>query len=536
MTPKTFQLTPLDIAIMVAETLFVVLIGLLAARRAARTKESYFLASGTMPWWLIGSAFVSTSVSSEQIVGTVGAVYKGGLAIANWEWWCLPTYVLLIVFFIPLYLRNRIMTVPELLNRRFGPGCGAIYSWVMLFGYVFIFLPPVLYGGSLTLSALTGAPPWTVLAAMSLLVASYTLLGGLGSVMWTDAVQCLMLVGGGIVLFFVALAKIPGGWSAMVAASPERFHLYGGPADPEAPFLGLIIASFGVFLFYQAANQVMIQRVLSARTTWDGMMGVIFAGFINLARPLVTCLLGLIVYHWLDVMHQGPSLLPDQQDQTFPYALAEFAPSGIRGMILAGFIAAVMSTVSALANSVATIFSLDVYRRFWRPTASDEALILVGRVAAGTALALAVFVSPLVARVGLFKYFQSGVTYMATPFISVVLLGLFWRRANYPGALAGLVGGLVIQIALAIAVWANGSTLHWLYVGAIAQALTFVLIVAVSWVTPAPLPEQVKPLIWSPSWLRAYNESGKRRPWWQQVRFWFGVYGFCWCCIYWRFW
>ena len=223
MPSNAFQLSIADIVIIVTATLFVVAIGLLAARKVERTTEGYFLASGTMPWWLIGAAFVSTSVSSEQIVGTIGATYKGGLALANWEWWCLPTYVLMLVFFIPLYLRNRIMTVPELLNRRFGPVCGGIYSVVMLLGYLFIFLPPVLYGGSLTLSELTGWPQWAVLVGIALLTGSYTLLGGLGSVMWTDAVQCVMLVGGGIVLFFVALNHVPGGWSAMAAAAPERF-------------------------------------------------------------------------------------------------------------------------------------------------------------------------------------------------------------------------------------------------------------------------------------------------------------------------
>jgi SSS family solute:Na+ symporter len=427
------------------------------------------------------------------------------------------------------------MTVPELLNRRFGPACGGIYSAVMLLGYVFIFLPPVLYGGSLTVSQLTGWPTWIVLIGMCLLVASYTLLGGLGSVMWTDAVQCVLLVGGGIVLFFIALNKIPGGWTAMVAAAPERFHLYRPPTDPEAPFLGLVIASFGVFLFYQSTNQVMIQRVLSARSTWDGMMGIVFAGFINLARPLVTCLLGLIVYHWLDILHRDPSLLPDKQDQTFPYALAVFAPSGIRGVILAGFFAAVMSTVSALANSVATIFSLDVYRRFWRKNAGDAELITTGRIAAGAALALSAFVAPVVAHIGLFKYFQTGVTYMATPFISVILVGIFWRRANYPGAIAGLLGGLLIQIILALALAAAGSNLHWLYVGAIAQALTILLAIVVSLCTAPPKPEQVEPFTWRPSWLRAYDES-RPRPWWQQVKVWISIYAFGWCYIYWRFW
>jgi SSS family solute:Na+ symporter len=154
--------------------------------------------------------------------------------------------------------------------------------------------------------------------------------------MWTDAIQCMLLIGGGVILYFVAPARIPGGWAAMVAVAPDRFHLYRPADDPEAPFLGLICASFGVFLFYQSTNQVMSQRVLSARSTRDGMLGIIFAGFINLARPLVTSLLGLIIYHWLDVLHRGPSLPPDCQDQALPCALAVFAPSGIRGIILAG--------------------------------------------------------------------------------------------------------------------------------------------------------------------------------------------------------
>ena len=480
-----FVLTPLDLAIVLGALILVVSVGLWAASRVEPTVEGYFLASGRMPWWLIGMAFVSTSVSSEQIVGTVGAAYKYGMGIANWEWWCLPTYVLVIVIFIPLYLKNRIISVPELLSRRFGPACGDIYSGIMLFGYVFVFLTPVLYGGSVTFSRLTGWSPTLVLLAIAALVGLYTILGGLGSIMWTDAVQCVMLVGGGIVLYFVALDHIPGGWAAMVQAAPERFHLYRPPSDPDAPLLGLVTATFGVFLFYQASNQVMIQRVLAARSTWDGMMGIVFAGFINLARPLVTCFLGFVVYHWIEQMGRAPSLLPDRQDQAFPFALEVFGSSGLRGIILAGFVAAVMSTVSALANAVGTIFSLNVYRRALRPNATDRELIRAGRVAAGTALALACLAAPLVAKVGIFRYFQTGVTYMATPFISVILLGVLWRRTNYAGALAGLVGGLIIQIGLAVSLWALNIQLNWLYVGSIAQGLTMALVVVVSLLTPA---------------------------------------------------
>lgn len=533
---EKFHLSVLDMFIIIGVTLAIVIIGLLAARKTKRTTEGYFLALGNMPWYLIGAAFVSTSVSSEQIVGTIGATYKGGLAIANWEWWVLPTYLLMMTFFIPLYLRNKITTVPDLLNRRFGTACGSIYSIVILIGYIFVFLPPVLYGGSLTLSELTGWPLGYVMAGIVVVTASYTLIGGLNSVMWTDAIQAVLLIGGGVIFFIVALQKIPGGWEAMTAAAPQRFHLYQPPSDPEAPFLGLVLASFGVFLFYQSSNQVMIQRVISARSTWDGMMGIIFAGFINIIRPLVTCLLGLIVYHWLDIMHKGPSLLPDNQDRAFPLALELFATSGLRGVILAGFFAAVMSTVSALSNSIATIFSLDVYRRLWRKNASDKEMIITGQVSGGAALLISSLVAPLVGSVGLFKYFQTGVTYMATPFISVILLGIFWKRTSYGGAIAGLIGGVIIQVVLALSLSALDINLHWLYVGAIAEALTMLLIVFVSLRTPAPLPEQVKPFTWNLSWLRTLDDDTVKRPWWKGVRFWLTLYALAWCYIYWRFW
>jgi len=213
----SFALGAADIAVIVCCLSAVVLVGLWASRRRAKTARDYFLASGKLPWWIIGASFVATSVSSEQIVGTIGAAYEHGMSIANWEWWAFPCYVPLIVIFIPIYLKNRITTVPELMSKRFAPLCGGIYSWTIMIAYVLIFLVPVLYGGSLTFAALTGINFYIILWGMVFLVALYTVKGGLASVVWADVVQCTLLVGGGILLFFLALGRVEGGWSAMSA-------------------------------------------------------------------------------------------------------------------------------------------------------------------------------------------------------------------------------------------------------------------------------------------------------------------------------
>ena len=529
-----FALSAADVAIIAVSISLVLIVGMWASRNQDKTARGYFLASGRLPWYIIGAAFISTSVSSEQIVGTVGQAYKSGMGVANWEWFSLPIYSLLIIFFIPMFLRNKITTVPELLNRRFGPLCGDIYSWVMLAAYVLVFLVPVLYGGSLAFSMLTGWSFYWVLWVTVVLVGLYAVKGGLSSVMWTDAVQCAMLVGGGVLLFFVALAKIPGGWHAMELAHPERFHLYRPPSDPIAPFLGMIAGTFGVFIFYSAANQVMIQRVLGARSVWDGMMGIIFAGMINTVRPLVTCYMGFIVWHWIYVMHRAAPLA--KGDMCFPFALKVFAPGwGLRGIILAGFLAAVMSTISALANSTATIFSLDVYHRLLNRAASDRQLVRVGRIASTLALVTAALLAPVVSNIGIFRYFQTGVTYLATPFITVIFFGLLWKRTNYKAALFGLIGGLVIQTTVALGLPALGVNLHWFYVAFIAQVIIATGVLIVTLATPAAPPEQWKPFLWSPTHLRAYDD-GVARPWYHSLALWFGVFAVTWILIYWRFW
>ncbi|MDB6169856.1 MAG: hypothetical protein JWM88_2720 [Verrucomicrobia bacterium] len=529
-----FHLSSLDVAIIVGSILLVVVVGMLAGRKGKQSADDYFLTKGRLPWWIIGAAFVATSVSSEQIVGTAGAAFQHGLGIANWELFSLPCYTLLMVFFIPIYLKNQISTVPEFLTKRFGLTAGRIYSYTMLFAYIFIFMPPVLYGGTLAIADLTGWHFQAILWSMIVLVAAYTVKGGYISVMYTDAVQCAMLLGGGLVLFFISLYHVPGGWHAMELASPERFHLYRPADDSIAPMLGLVAGSMGLFIFYQATNQVMIQRVLAARSTWDGLMGIVLAGFIGFLRPLVTCLVGLVVWHYIYVMKAAAPLA--SPDHAFPFALKNFAPEwGLRGIVLAGFLAAVMSTISALANSTSTIFSLNLYRPF-KPAVSDGELIGVGRLSSCITLILAGVTVPLITKFGgIFLYFQQSVTFLSTPIISVIFLGILWRRTNNAGALFGLLGGFVIQGAIVAANHYLDWNIHWFYQAFIAQMIIMLSVMVVSAMTTPPLPEQSEPFLWRPSVLAHYDE-GVVRPWYQQLKFWFGLYAAAWVAIYWRYW
>lgn len=524
-----------DLAVILVSLLVVVATGMWVSRKSPDTTEGYFLGGRSMPWWIIGPSFVATSISSEQMVGTIGMTYLWGMGIANWEWFSIPVYTVLLVFFLPVLLKSRITTVPEYYRRRFGPLCGDIYTWVMLIAYVFLFTVAVLYSGTLAFAEITGWNFYAVLWLMVICVGAYTIRGGMTSVMWTNLLQCVMLLGGGTLLFFLALWQIPGGWSAMVEANPERFHLYLPADDPKAPFLAMIAASVGVFLFYQVGNQYMIQRILSARTTWDGLMGLLFSGFINFLRPLTTSFLGLIVFYWIYSMHRAEPL--ENPDTTFPFALKVFAGGwGLRGLILAGFLAAVMSTLSSLINSTATIFALDVYHKKIDSKAEEAVLVRVGKTAALVALVVSALLTPGVYYLGgIFTFFQTGITYLASPFIAVFLMGILWKRTNYAAALTGMVGGLALQIAIAVGAPLLGFNLHWIYLAFVGQALTMAGVAVVTVLTPDSARGETADLVWKPSLLDQYDD-GVQRPWYQQLKLWFVVWVSVWLLLYYIFW
>ena len=518
------MLTTIDIVIILVSIAFVVAVGVFAGHKKSDTAHGYFLGGNKMPWWLIGTAFVATGISSEQMIGTVGAAYQHGMGIANWEWFGLPCYALVLTVFIPIYLKNKVTTVPGFLSDRFGPACGTIYSCMLLAFYVCIYTVTVLYAGSLAFSEVTGWNFYLVLVLIVVGVGAYSIHGGLTSVMWADLFQCILLMVGGITLFFTALGKIPGGWDALVAASPERMHLYQPPDHEMAPFMGMIIATFGAFTFYQVG-------------TWDALMGLVLAQFINFLRPLVTCFLGLVVYHWIYVMHQHAPL--EKPDLAFTFALGEFAPAwGVRGIVVAGLIAAVMAALSAQVNSASTLFSTDLYKKLIHKEATDREMVRVGRIASFVVLLLAAVLSPIVGLFGIFKFFQFALTAIAIPFMATILMGVLWKRVNYAGALFGLVGGVVITsvlMAVFSGQWTGIPELHFFYIGGISEVIIIIGIAIVSLSTAPPDYAKIAPFVWRPQLLGTYDE-GVRRPWYQQLKLWCGIVVVIWFYLYWKFW
>jgi SSS family solute:Na+ symporter len=356
--------------------------------------------------------------------------------------------------------------------------------------------------------------------------------------MWADLFQCLLLMIGGITLFFAALSYVPGGWGALVQASPARMHLYQPPGHEMAPFMGMIIATFGAFTFYQVGNQAMIQRMLAARSTWDALMGLVFAQFINFLRPMVTCFLGLVVYHWIFIMNQHAPLA--KPDLAFTFALGTFAPAwGVRGIVMAGLIAAVMAALSAQVNSASTMFANDIYKKIIRKGATDHEMVRVGRLAAFIVLLLAAILSPVVGLFGIFKFFQFALTAIAIPFMATALMGVLWKRVNYPAALFGLVGGVAITVFyMALftgTIHPDVPNLHFFYIGGISEVTIMIGITIVALSTAPPDYKKIAPYVWRPSLLKTYDE-GVSRPWYQSLKLWCTITLIVWLTIYWYFW
>ncbi len=478
------SLSLLDLILFGVYLVVVLGVGLLASRREEKA-DDYFLAGRSLPWWLIGASLLASNISTEQFVGMAGSGVRVGMAIASYEWMSALTLVIVARWFMPRYLAGRIGTMPEFLERRFSSPARSWLAFYMLVAYVLVALATVLYSGSLALQTLFGLPiPWGLLL-LSVFGGAYTIYGGLRAVVWTDFVQAAFLVLGGAIALFLSLDAV-GGWGELVHRAPDKFHTVLPLDNPDLPWFAVFFGGLWIAnLFYWGCNQFITQRALAARNLRQARYGVILAAWFKLLMPF------LIVVPGIAALELFPEELAGHADSAFPVLVKHLLPAGLRGVMLAALIGAVMSSLDSMLNSAATIFTLDIYRRHLRPDADEARLIRVGRWSTLVFLGIATAWAPMLGRFqGVFHYIQE-FWGLVTPGVTVVFLaGMFWRRASALGATLALALTLPVTIGIKLA-FPGMAFLNQMWLAALLLAM--ILVLTSSRPIPSPSPVSVPP-------------------------------------------
>jgi len=440
---------------------FLVLVAVVVAvTRKRQDTTDYFLAGRNVGFFAIGASIFASNIGSEHIVGLAGQGASTGLAMAHYElhaW----IAVLLAWVFVPFYYNSKVFTMPEFLERRFGPRPRWILSLVSLAAYVLTKVSVTVYAGALVFSSLLpdtfGSPEnafWIGAIATVVLTGLYTVAGGLRAVLYTDAVQAVILITGSVAITWFGLDLL-GGWSELRAFASQdvaRYALWRPLSDPDFPWLGIMIASPIVGIWYWCTDQYIVQRTLAARDLRSARRGALFGAFLKVWPVLIFLIPGLIgaalnAKGLLDIPMTSAGGLDG--DQVFPMLVTTLLPEGLRGLVVAAMMAALMSSLSSLFNSSATLFTVDVYEKL-RPGASEFHLVTVGRIATLVVVLLGLAwipVMPMISGGGLYQYLQSVQGYLAPPITAVFLLGLFSSRINTRGAVWGLGLGFVLGMA-----------------------------------------------------------------------------------------
>ena len=424
----------LDFTVFAGYFVAVVLLGFFAGRSGGGSVKQYFRADNTLPWYVIGFSIVAACISSEQFVGEVGYAYSQGMPVANWEWLVAPSLTLMVWIFIPIYVRNGISTMPEFLERRFSGRVRLLYAYMSVASYVIVNFALVFYTGGFALekmwSGLFSVDKVVWVWILAIVTGGYTIYGGLATVAWTGTLQCILLLGGGIYVFLATMQRI--GWDFhAIMGTGQQAHLI-APVGHDISWPAMIILAVSTNFWYYATNQYINQRALAARNEWHAKMGVLFAGALGLMMPLATCFPGM-AYRVLNPNLADPNA-------AYPAVVSAVVPSGLRGLVAAAIIAAIMSTISGLVNSTSTIVTLDIFQKTKRgQRSSEEQLVLFGRIAGGVALLIGALIAPIVMKwENIFRYAQDIWAPFASPIAVVFLAAALWGKATERGALVCL--------------------------------------------------------------------------------------------------
>ncbi|WP_037547566.1 sodium:solute symporter [Stappia stellulata] len=495
MENSNFYLSWIDYTIVAVYFIGIVAHGVYISRKIKGGSEDYFLAGRTLPWYLIGFSLFASNMSGSSFVGLMGGAYDNGVVIFNYEWTAAFVLILFAIFILPSFLRARISTVPMFLEERYDVRSRRAFSVFTILAIMFIDTAGALYAGGLVISNVTGMLNlWSAVAVLALVAGIYTILGGLSAVVVTDTVQAVLLIIAAAVLFWIGLDEI-GGWEQLFVDIPEDKTKLILPADDDfLPWTGL----WGVVLlgfYYWSINQFVVQRTLGAKDLKEGQVGALFAGFLKLPNLFLMILPGLIAL----------KLYPDLEtpDLAFPTLAFDLMPIGIRGLILAALIAAIMSSLDSALNSASTLVVKDFIEPIWK--ISEERQVWLGRVVTGIVMAFGAIYAPMIASFeSLFSYFQSSLSYIIPTIVVVFILGLFVPWLNGNGAFWTIIIGLVIGIPLFIlkevtGLWADWGlpAIHYTVMSSIMMCIGIVVHLGLSAVTRQDVSEDTQNLVWS---------------------------------------
>lgn len=469
--------------------------------RKQENTEDYFLAGRNMGWFVVGASIFASNIGSEHVVGLAGAGAGGKIPMLIYE---LHAWLVITLgwVFLPFYLRSGVFTMPEFLERRFNANTRWFLSVFSLVAYVLTKVSVTVYAGGIVIASILDISFWSGALITVVLTGAYTVVGGMRAVVYTEALQTVVLVLGAGTLTIVGLQTV-GGWDGLKASlEPGYLNMWRPASDPDFPWPSLVLTSSIVGLWYWCTDQYIVQRVLAARNITQGRRGTIFGGFLKLSPVFLFLIPGVVA---LALKNRG-ELSWDTPDQAFAALLMNKMPSGLRGLVAAGLLAALMSSLASVFNSCSTLFTVDVYKKL-RPNTPEKELLNIGRVATVIVVILGILWIPIMQNISgvLYEYLQSVQSYIAPPITAVFLLGIFSKRINAKGALSTLVMGLIVAVfriilELLAPGLEPGSVLHSIgSLNFLSFAAWFFLVcviwcIVVSLFTPAPKPEQVQGL------------------------------------------
>jgi len=500
-------LSNLDIGIIVGYFLFIIFIGYYVSKRTD-TGEDLFLAGRSLGWAAIGFSLFASNISSTTLIGLTGQAYVTGISVSNYEWMAALILVFMAIFFIPYYLRSRIDTIPEFLERRFDSRSRKYFSVVTIFLSIIVDTAGGLYAGALVMRVFfPSLALWEVIVPLAIFAGLYTAAGGLKAVVYTDVLQAIILLFGSSLIAYLMFAEFDFSWEAAMANVPDGNMSVIKPLDdPALPWLGTLIGVPVLGFYYWATNQYIVQRVLGAKDVNNARWGAMLGGLLKLPVLFIMVIPGVLAF----------SVFPDlpDSDMVFPTMVAQILPIGITGLVLAGLIAAIMSSIDSTLNSASTLITMDFVKPK-NPNLSPKETAKIGRWTTIILMVIAATWAPMIQYFpGMFQYIQEAFSYIVPPVVAIFIMGMFWQRGNRHAAFITLVSGHLFSFFVFALTKTGFINIHFTIAAGILTLLCILVFAVVSLAGPKPAREKVEGITWKSQ----LAEPASELPWYKDYR------------------